>query len=114
MGGSFQIEWYYQYADLARLLKPMGLYYILPNRKKEESSSGSGSSDSDSDSDSELIGPPVPKQLTGQEDNEDLVGPPLPPGYRGSTADDEDDDDDDMQDDEDDVSLFPLMTQGNN
>ncbi|KAM9517120.1 WD repeat-containing protein 70 [Salvelinus alpinus] len=71
-------------------------------RKKEESSSGSGSSDSDSDS--ELIGPPVPKQLTGQEDDEDLVGPPLPPGYRGSTADDEDDDDDDddMQDDEDD------------
>ncbi|CAB1318350.1 unnamed protein product, partial [Coregonus sp. 'balchen'] len=33
-------------------------------RKKEESSSGSGSSDSESDSDSELIGPPVPKQLT--------------------------------------------------
>uniref|UniRef100_A0A674ECS5 WD repeat-containing protein 70 n=1 Tax=Salmo trutta TaxID=8032 RepID=A0A674ECS5_SALTR len=98
------IERSQQYADLARLLKPMGLYYILPNRNKEESSSGSGSSDSDSDSDSELIGPPVPKQLTGQEDDEDLVGPPLPPGYRGSTADDEDDDDDDddMQDDEDD------------
>ncbi|XP_036829967.1 transportin-2 [Oncorhynchus mykiss] len=62
-------------------------------RKKEESSSGS--SNSDADSDSELIGPPVPKQLTGQEDDEDLVGPPLPPGYRGSIADDEDDDDDD-------------------
>uniref|UniRef100_A0A6Q2ZPK5 WD repeat-containing protein 70 n=1 Tax=Esox lucius TaxID=8010 RepID=A0A6Q2ZPK5_ESOLU len=61
--------------------------------------------------DSELIGPPVPKQSTGLDEDDDLVGPPLPPGYRGSTADvEEDDDDEDVQDDDDDVSvfLFPL------
>ncbi|KAL0965669.1 hypothetical protein UPYG_G00284200 [Umbra pygmaea] len=70
-----------------------------PRKTKEDSNSGS-------DSDSELIGPPVPKQLTGQEDEdeeENLVGPPLPPGYGGNTVDvEEEEDDEDIQDDEDD------------
>ncbi|XP_068430214.1 WD repeat-containing protein 70 [Clinocottus analis] len=67
------------------------------SRKQEsESSSDSGS---DSDSDSELIGPPLPPQLTAQDD--DKLGPLT--RASGSTAhSDEDDDEGDAQDDDDD------------
>uniref|UniRef100_A0A8C2ZXE2 WD repeat-containing protein 70 n=1 Tax=Cyclopterus lumpus TaxID=8103 RepID=A0A8C2ZXE2_CYCLU len=57
-------------------------------RKQSESSSDSGS---DSDSDSELIGPPLPPQLTDQDDDE--LGPLT--RASGSTAHSDEDDDDD-------------------
>uniref|UniRef100_A0A8C2ZTJ1 WD repeat-containing protein 70 n=1 Tax=Cyclopterus lumpus TaxID=8103 RepID=A0A8C2ZTJ1_CYCLU len=56
--------------------------------KQSESSSDSGS---DSDSDSELIGPPLPPQLTDQDDDE--LGPLT--RASGSTAHSDEDDDDD-------------------
>ncbi|TNN81254.1 WD repeat-containing protein 70 [Liparis tanakae] len=61
---------------------------------KDKAAADTSSSDSGSDSDSELIGPPLPPQLTAQGDD-------------SLTRDDEDDDDDEgeSEDDDDDVCL---------
>ncbi|XP_034403218.1 WD repeat-containing protein 70 [Cyclopterus lumpus] len=67
------------------------------SRKQSESSSDSGS---DSDSDSELIGPPLPPQLTDQDDDE--LGPLTRASGSTAHSDEDDDDDGEAQDDDDD------------
>lgn len=78
------------------------MLFCLFRKQETESSSDSGS-DSDSDSDSELIGPPMPPQLTAQDDDE--LGPLT--RASGSTAhiDEDDDDDEGEAQDDDDVCL---------
>uniref|UniRef100_A0A6I8QPB5 WD repeat-containing protein 70 n=1 Tax=Xenopus tropicalis TaxID=8364 RepID=A0A6I8QPB5_XENTR len=60
-------------------------------KNTDTSSSSSGSEDS---SDDELIGPPVPSNLTGDHGDE-LIGPPLPSGYKDSDDEDEEQHEDD-------------------
>uniref|UniRef100_F6UHU0 WD repeat-containing protein 70 n=1 Tax=Xenopus tropicalis TaxID=8364 RepID=F6UHU0_XENTR len=71
-------------------------------KNTDTSSSSSGSEDS---SDDELIGPPVPSNLTGDHGDE-LIGPPLPSGYKDS------DDEDEEQHEDDDVSALGLDPSG--
>ncbi|XP_041436141.1 WD repeat-containing protein 70 isoform X1 [Xenopus laevis] len=73
-----------------------------PSSSGQKKTKASGSSGSEDSSDDELIGPPLPPNVTGDHGDE-LIGPPLPPGYKDS----DDEDDEEHEDDDNPVKDIP-------